>query len=257
MQDVVRLRGGARVGRDVGRGCAHGRDVVDGAAALIFLVERVESDEVLLRVRSNLRGRPRDDKVSRDAAPVTLSKLGQAEEKQTVFLLRPGDTLSSLLVGGLRGGRLGLLLARGRGGSRRRGRGRRRAKGIVLVVRQGNAPGFDVFDILLFVEGEVGEERRDGVASARGVRGRTRRATTREEREKWLYLCAFFFSTRHRRARESAGEGNARARTWRRLKRLFRPIILLPGIVAVLNWRFEGRGAGGVSARRRGRDRLS
>ena len=40
--------------------------------------------------------------------------------------------------------------------------------------------------------------------------------------------------------------------SWRRLKRLFRPIMLLPGIVAALNWRLEGREARGVSARRDG-----
>ena len=39
------------------------------------------------RIRPYLSGRAADDKVPRDAAPVALAKLGQAEEEQAVLLL--------------------------------------------------------------------------------------------------------------------------------------------------------------------------
>ena len=116
----------------------------------------------------------------------------------------------------------------------------------------GNAPRFDVFDILLFVEARGGG-RCEGMGS-RQPEGSGEDATSDDARRtgKMASISALSFSRRAIVARgESAGEEAARARTWRRLKRLFRPIILLPGIVAVLNWRFEGRGAGGVSARAR------
>lgn len=45
-----------------------------------------------------LRGRPRDDKVARDAAPVSLPKLGQAHEEEPMLFLRPGDALATLLI---------------------------------------------------------------------------------------------------------------------------------------------------------------
>ena len=82
-------------------GAVHARDVVDGAPALVFFVERVEADEVLLRVARHLRGRAAHHEVARDGAPVALAELGEPEKKQTVLLLGPRDALAALLVGRL------------------------------------------------------------------------------------------------------------------------------------------------------------
>ena len=102
----------------------------------------------------------------------------------------------------------------------------------------------------------MGSRQPEGSGGGRDERRREKKGENGFRRAR--HVSALLFSRRAIVARGRArGRGTARARTWRRLKRLFRPIILLPGIVAVLNWRFEGRGAGGVSARRRGRDRLS
>ena len=46
---------------------------------------------------AHLRRGPRHDKVARDAAPVALAKLGQAQEEQAVLLFCPGDPLAALL----------------------------------------------------------------------------------------------------------------------------------------------------------------
>ena len=132
-------------------------------------------------------------------------------------------------------------------------------------MRQGNAPGFDVFDILLFVEGRGRRAKRRGRVSPRGSGGGRdeRRATSDEKkkRNRVSIACVCFRLLRFslldafngtRGMDRGKGRGTARARTWRRLKRLFRPIMLLPGIVAALNWRLEGREARGVSARRDG-----
>lgn len=115
----------------------------------------------------------------------------------------------------------------------------------------------------MFLTSSCSSRERWGKSEGMGSRqpegsGGGRDERRREKNGKNGFISALSFSRRAIVARGRArGRGTARARTWRRLKRLFRPIILLPGIVAVLNWRFEGRGAGGVSARRRGRDRLS
>ena len=164
---------------------------MDGAAPLVLLVQRVEPDEVLLRVGRNLRGGPGDDKVAGDGAPVTFAKLGEAEEKQTVLLLRPRDALAALLVAGLRRGRLAALLLGGlvaavraaRGGLLR-GRGSRGNRGVnlhgcddtlgvqdavlVLVVGKRHAAGFDVLDVLL-EEVEPALEANHGLAGVVGV----------------------------------------------------------------------------------------
>ena len=78
------------------------------ASFVILLAHAVEPDEVLLSVRCDLRWRARDDKVSAYAAPVTLAKLVQAKEKQSVFFLGPRNTLTSLVLSTL-GSRLRLL----------------------------------------------------------------------------------------------------------------------------------------------------
>lgn len=135
-------------------------------------------------------------------------------------------------------------------------------------MRQGNAPGFDVFDILLFVEGRGGRAKRRGRVSPRdsgGGRDERRATATRRRIEiasrlarVCLRLVRLYFLDAFNATRgmdREKGRGTARARTWRRLKRLFRPIMLLPGIVAALNWRLEGREARGVSARMDGRGR--
>lgn len=67
-----------------------------GSAFVILLVHAVEPDEVLLSVGGHLRRRARDDEVSADTTPVTLAKLGQAEEEQAVFFFCPWNTLASL-----------------------------------------------------------------------------------------------------------------------------------------------------------------
>mmetsp|Transcript_1101 Transcript_1101/g.4643 ORF Transcript_1101/g.4643 Transcript_1101/m.4643 type:complete len:274 (+) Transcript_1101:618-1439(+) len=150
-------------------GLADAGDVVDRTPPLVLLVHGVEPNEVLLRVARHLRGRAAHHEVARDGAPVALAELGEPEEKQTVLLFGPGDALASLLVGGLRGGRLGAFLGvsvrvsgvhsavRGRGAGRTRrdgadgadGAGERHGLLVVLVVRQRDSAALDVLDILL------------------------------------------------------------------------------------------------------------
>mmetsp|Transcript_10140 Transcript_10140/g.46425 ORF Transcript_10140/g.46425 Transcript_10140/m.46425 type:complete len:240 (+) Transcript_10140:704-1423(+) len=69
---------GGNLGSLDGFGGSLGDDVEEGAAALA-LVEVVLADEVLLRVRRNLRGGPGLHEVAGDAAPVTLAELLKAE----------------------------------------------------------------------------------------------------------------------------------------------------------------------------------
>jgi len=47
---------------------------------------------------ARLGGRARDDKVARDAAPVALAVLLQAQQEQSVLVLGPRDALAPLLV---------------------------------------------------------------------------------------------------------------------------------------------------------------
>ena len=120
-----KLRRGARR-RARPRTSARLRDIVNARTSLIFLIHRIQPNEVLLRVRGHLRRRSRNDKISRNRSPVAFTKLGQSEKKQAMFFFRPRNTFSSLLL--LRE----LLLGAARAGdrnvrSRRTGRFRRAA----------------------------------------------------------------------------------------------------------------------------------
>mmetsp|Transcript_6876 Transcript_6876/g.20566 ORF Transcript_6876/g.20566 Transcript_6876/m.20566 type:complete len:205 (+) Transcript_6876:604-1218(+) len=97
--------------------------------SLIFLVHRIQANEVLLRMRGHLRGRSRNNKVSRNRSPIAFPKLGQPEEKQTVFFFRPRNTFSPLLL--LRE----LLLGTTRAGSHVRPRGSSRFRRAAAVRR--------------------------------------------------------------------------------------------------------------------------
>jgi len=50
-------------------------------ALVVLFTHTVQSDEVLLRVRSDLGRRARNDKVSADASPITLAKFVQSEKE--------------------------------------------------------------------------------------------------------------------------------------------------------------------------------
>mmetsp|Transcript_2373 Transcript_2373/g.8950 ORF Transcript_2373/g.8950 Transcript_2373/m.8950 type:complete len:295 (-) Transcript_2373:189-1073(-) len=78
-----------------GLGGSLGDDVEEAAPALA-LVEVVLANEVLLRVRGNLRRGARLHEVAGDASPVALAELLKAEEEEAVLVLGPGNALLAL-----------------------------------------------------------------------------------------------------------------------------------------------------------------
>lgn len=73
-------------------------DEVKEAGAPLALVHVGLADEVLLRVARNLRGRARLHVRARDAAPVALAQLLQAQQKQPVLLLGPRDPWDEMMM---------------------------------------------------------------------------------------------------------------------------------------------------------------
>ena len=133
-------------------------------AVVVLFTHAVQSDEVLLGVRGDLGWRARNDKVSADASPITLSELVQPEKEQSVFVFRPRNTFTAFLFARL-GRRLGLFGSRsGRRGWRRGGcrrlslDGLRRDKvesdfgrdviRIIFKIRKGNQTRLDGSDIV-------------------------------------------------------------------------------------------------------------